>query len=159
MTATPALAPHYPPQRREPVRVARGTYCSLNTNRRLLLDGELCYAEDLRAIFVAEERNGQMELVPIRTTVRPEPMPPLRFHGFVDVTDPALVPVGPRHGDVVVALATGPADSLWAGLNGAVVHSGDQLIFDQDIPGWRNIGATVEAPAWFVDLTLLPQLP
>lgn len=150
------------PPRRQPIQVARGTYCSLNTNRDVLLDGEICYAEDLRALFIAEERNQQMELMAVRTTVRPEPPPPLRLLGLLDPTTAGTAPVPPAHGDVVLANAAGPAAADWAGLAGSAIAVGDQLVFDKDLGvggGWQNLGPLAALPAWLVDLSTLPALP
>ena len=45
------------PATRTPVRVARGTYSNLNTNKADILEGEICYATDQNKIYVKEGSN------------------------------------------------------------------------------------------------------
>ena len=45
------------PATRTPVRVARGTYSNLNTNKADILEGEICYAHDQNKIYVKEGSN------------------------------------------------------------------------------------------------------
>ena len=45
------------PATRTPVRVARGTYSNLNTNKADILEGEICYAHDQNKIFIKEGSN------------------------------------------------------------------------------------------------------
>ena len=40
-----------------PVRVARGTYSNLNTNKADILEGEICYAHDQNKIYIKEGSN------------------------------------------------------------------------------------------------------
>ena len=42
------------PATRTPVRVARGTYSNLNTNKGDILEGEICYATDQNKIYIKE---------------------------------------------------------------------------------------------------------
>ena len=42
------------PATRTPVRVARGTYSNLNTNKADILEGEICYATDQNKIYIKE---------------------------------------------------------------------------------------------------------
>ena len=45
------------PATRTPVRVARGTYSNLNTNKADILEGEICYATDQNKIYIKEGSN------------------------------------------------------------------------------------------------------
>ena len=45
------------PATRTPVRIARGTYSNLNTNKADILEGEICYAHDQNKIYVKEGSN------------------------------------------------------------------------------------------------------
>ena len=45
------------PATRTPVRVARGTYSNLNTNKADILEGEICYAHDQNKIYIKEGSN------------------------------------------------------------------------------------------------------
>ena len=45
------------PATRTPVRIARGTYSNLNTNKADILEGEICYATDQNKIYVKEGSN------------------------------------------------------------------------------------------------------
>ena len=45
------------PTTRTPVRIARGTYSNLNTNKADILEGEICYAHDQNKIYVKEGSN------------------------------------------------------------------------------------------------------
>ena len=42
------------PTTRTPVRIARGTYSNLNTNKADILEGEVCYAHDQNKLYVKE---------------------------------------------------------------------------------------------------------
>ena len=42
------------PTTRTPVRIARGTYSNLNTNKADILEGEVCYATDQNTLYVKE---------------------------------------------------------------------------------------------------------
>ena len=42
------------PATRTPVRIARGTYSNLNTNKADILEGEVCYATDQNKLYVKE---------------------------------------------------------------------------------------------------------
>ena len=42
------------PTNRTPVRVARGTYSNLNTNKADIQEGEICYATDQDKLYVKE---------------------------------------------------------------------------------------------------------
>ena len=46
-----------PPATRTPVRVARGTYSNLNSNKADILEGEICYATDQNKIYIKEGSN------------------------------------------------------------------------------------------------------
>ena len=45
------------PATRTPVRVARGTYSNLNSNKADILEGEICYATDQNKIYIKEGSN------------------------------------------------------------------------------------------------------
>ena len=45
------------PTTRTPVRIARGTYSNLNTNKADILEGEVCYAHDQNKLYVKEGSN------------------------------------------------------------------------------------------------------
>lgn len=45
------------PSNRTPVRVARGTYSNLNTNKADIQEGEICYATDQDKLYVKEGSN------------------------------------------------------------------------------------------------------
>ena len=45
------------PTNRTPVRVARGTYSNLNTNKADIQEGEICYATDQDKLYVKEGSN------------------------------------------------------------------------------------------------------
>ena len=45
------------PATRTPVRVARGTYSNLNSNKADILEGEICYATDKNKIYIKEGSN------------------------------------------------------------------------------------------------------
>ena len=45
------------PATRTPVRIARGTYSNLNTNKADILEGEICYATDQNKIYIKEGSN------------------------------------------------------------------------------------------------------
>ena len=45
------------PTTRTPVRIARGTYSNLNTNKADILEGEICYAHDQNKIYIKEGSN------------------------------------------------------------------------------------------------------
>lgn len=45
------------PSNRTPVRVARGTYTNLNTNKADIQEGEICYATDQDKLYVKEGSN------------------------------------------------------------------------------------------------------
>ena len=45
------------PATRTPVRVARGTYSNLNTNKADILEGEICYAHDQNKLYIKEGSN------------------------------------------------------------------------------------------------------
>jgi hypothetical protein len=45
------------PTNRTPVRVARGTYSNLNTNKADIQEGEICYATDQDILYVKEGSN------------------------------------------------------------------------------------------------------
>ena len=54
------------PATRTPVRIARGTYSNLNTNKADILEGEVCYATDQNKLYVKEGSN--LETVQVDTT-------------------------------------------------------------------------------------------
>ena len=59
------------PTYRTPVRIARGTYASLNASIADLLEGEICYATDQDRIYVKENNvlvSTQADLTPYLTT-------------------------------------------------------------------------------------------
>ena len=150
------------PPRRQPVRVARGPYASLMQSLGDLLDGEVCYAEDHRALYVAEERGGRMELNAVRTTTQPSLPPLLQFHGLVDLGSPATGAASvPLHGDVVVVRYGQAVHSSWKILprpSGAV-PAGTQLMWDDQAKAWVNLGPVAGMPPWLIDLDQLPPLP
>ena len=45
------------PATRTPVRIARGTYSNLNTNKADILEGEICYAHDQNKLYIKEGSN------------------------------------------------------------------------------------------------------
>ncbi len=45
------------PTTRTPVRIARGTYSNLNTNKADILEGEICYAHDQNKLYIKEGSN------------------------------------------------------------------------------------------------------
>ena len=45
------------PTTRTPVRIARGTYSNLNTNKADILEGEICYAHDENKLYIKEGSN------------------------------------------------------------------------------------------------------
>jgi hypothetical protein len=146
------------PTHREPIRLARGTYCSLYSNRDMLCDGEVVYAEDLRALFIAECRNGRIELNPVRSTIRPEAPPVLRLQGFIDLTQPSTL-TGLQHGDLLVNTHDGTADASWRLPPPATVTKGDVLVWDGTAGTWIQQSGLVGLPNIPLDLSTLPLLP
>ena len=55
------------PATRTPVRIARGTYSNLNTNKADILEGEVCYATDQNKLYVKE--GSSLESVQIDATL------------------------------------------------------------------------------------------
>ena len=51
------------PATRTPVRVARGTYSNLNTNKADILEGEICYATDQNKIYIKEGSNLEEHVI------------------------------------------------------------------------------------------------
>ena len=73
------------PTNRTPVRVARGTYSNLNTNKADIQEGEICYATDQDKLYVKEGSN----LV--------DATPPTDITGKADLAGPTFtgVPAAP----------------------------------------------------------------
>ena len=55
------------PATRSPVRVARGTYSNLNTNKGDIQEGEICYATDQNKIYIKEGSNLEQNSVDLST--------------------------------------------------------------------------------------------
>ena len=55
------------PATRTPVRIARGTYSNLNTNKADILEGEVCYATDQNKLYVKEGSNLETVQVDVST--------------------------------------------------------------------------------------------
>ena len=55
------------PTTRTPVRIARGTYSNLNTNKADILEGEVCYATDQNTLYVKEGSDLESVQVDVST--------------------------------------------------------------------------------------------
>ena len=126
------------PTNRTPVRVARGTYSNLNTNKADIQEGEICYATDQDKLYVKEGSN----LV--------DATPATDITGKADLAGPTFtgVPAAPTatSGTNTTQLAT--TAFVAAGVSGKANIAGPTFTGTVTIPAGASIadiGTTIQA--------------